>query len=79
MRLRSSKISSARLISRENGIVVAMIRTFRIGVGHLGGFAVCADPNEDYSFLAFRNSGFKALDSRRQPQRTPSAWTWRGP
>jgi hypothetical protein len=58
---------------------MAMIRKSRISIGHFGRFAVCADPNEDYSFLAFLNSGFKALDSRRQPQRTPSAWTWRGP
>jgi hypothetical protein len=37
-----------------------MIQTFRIRVGHLGGFAVCRDPHQNHSFFAFRNLGFKA-------------------
>jgi hypothetical protein len=37
----------------------------RISIGHLGGFSVRADPNQDHSFLAFRNPRFEAFDSRR--------------
>jgi hypothetical protein len=56
---------SAGLKGTQVGVVLMEIWQMWISICRFGITAVFGDPHQDHSFLAFRNSGFKALDSRR--------------